>query len=44
MRVSPSSLIRGRIAGKPCAYRDCPDEVIPIIRDFILSGWREPAN
>jgi pimeloyl-ACP methyl ester carboxylesterase len=26
------------------AYRDCPDEAIPIIRDFILSAWREPES
>lgn len=26
------------------AYRDCPDQAIPIIRDFILSTWREPEN
>jgi proline iminopeptidase len=26
------------------AYRDRPDEAIPIIRDFILRSWREPAG
>ena len=26
------------------AYRDCPDEAMPIIRDFILSTWREPGG
>ena len=26
------------------AYRDCPDEAIPIIRDFVLSAWREPES
>ena len=26
------------------AYRDCPDQAIPIIRDFILSAWREPGD
>jgi proline iminopeptidase len=25
------------------AYRDCPDEAIPIIRDFIRSNWQEPV-
>ncbi len=26
------------------AYRDRPEEAIPIIRDFILRSWREPAG
>jgi len=26
------------------AYRDCPDQAIPIIRDFILRSWRDPAG
>jgi proline iminopeptidase len=26
------------------AYRDCPDQAIPIIRDFVLRHWREPAG
>ena len=26
------------------AYRDCPDQAIPIIRDFILRTWRDPAG
>ena len=26
------------------AYRDCPNQAIPIIRDFILSQWQEPAS
>jgi proline iminopeptidase len=26
------------------AYRDCPDEAIPIIREFVLGTWREPEG
>jgi proline iminopeptidase len=26
------------------AYRDCPDQAIPIIRNFVLSHWRDPAD
>jgi pimeloyl-ACP methyl ester carboxylesterase len=26
------------------AYRDCPDEAIPLIRDFVVRHWKEPGR